>query len=46
VEKKTPYTIKDNTKICEVYGGLLICGMWYVGMVIGVENVDVLLIFW
>ncbi len=43
---KPPYTIKDNTKIYEVYGGLLVCGMWYVGMVIGVENVDALLIFW
>jgi hypothetical protein len=33
-------------EICEVYGGMLVydrcyVGMWYVGMVIGIENVDV-----
>ncbi len=25
--------------------GMLVCGMWYVGMVIGIENVDVFVNF-
>jgi len=25
---------------------MLVCGMWYVGMVIGIENVDFLSNFW
>ncbi len=33
-------------EICEVYGGMLVydtcyVGMWYVGMVIGIEHVNV-----
>ncbi len=42
-------------QICDVYGGMLLCGMWYIGMwyvdidcwymVIGVENVNVFVKF-
>jgi hypothetical protein len=30
--KKKPLNGKNNQEKCEVYGGMLVCGMWYFGM--------------